>query len=298
MGLSFAQLRHWSRQKMSISPEQTPPGDFEQLTAEISRNYEALPKRLRDIARFALDNPSLMALETIANISRTAHAQPSAVVRFAKAMGYSGFSEMQRIYQRHVAEQSASYKERIRSEMVQDEQAVTGTPRSLLQQYCEANIVSLRNLEAGIEQTRLEAAVNLIRQADHVYIMAQRRSFPVANYLAYMLSHVECRTHLLDGQGGMLREQAQAMTVDDLLIAISFYPYAEDTVEVVARASERGIPRIGISDSDLSPICAGADTYFSIHDAEVHQFRSLSATMVLAQVLATSMAFDNDRNGG
>jgi hypothetical protein len=43
-------------------------------------------------------------------------------------------------------------------------------------------------------------------------------------------------------------------------------------------------------------VCIGSDAHFSIHDAEVHQFRSLSATMVLAQVLATSLAFDNGKN--
>jgi DNA-binding MurR/RpiR family transcriptional regulator len=126
--------------------------------------------------------------------------------------------------------------------------------------------------------------------------MAQRRSFPVANYLHYMLSRVDCSTHVLDGSGGMLKEQAACMTGDDLLIAISFYSYAEDTVEIVGMAANKGVPCIGISDSELSPVCKAATIHFSIHDAEVHKFRSLSATMVVAQVLATSLAFEN-RNG-
>jgi DNA-binding MurR/RpiR family transcriptional regulator len=283
---------------MGSSAIQRPPGSYEQLNKAIAGRYQSLSGRLQDIARFALDNPSVMALETIANIARTAKVQPSAMIRFAKALGYSGFSEMQRIYQVHVAEQSASYKERIRSEMPQGEASGGDTPHSLLQQYCEANIVSLRNLQAGIDPDMLETAVRLIRRAEHIYIMAQRRSFPVASYLTYMLSHVDCRTHLLDGPGGMINEQTQAMTSRDLLIAVSFYPYSGDTVEVVELAAANGVTRIGISDSDLSPVCANADAHFSLHDAEVHQFRSLSATMILAQVLATSLAFDNRKDEG
>jgi DNA-binding MurR/RpiR family transcriptional regulator len=282
---------------MTAAATQKPPGDYDNLREEISLRYESLSKRLRDIARFALDNPSIMALETIASIARTAEVQPSALIRFAKALGYSGFSEMQRIYQNHVAEQSASYKERIRSEMAAGKPQAADTPHSLLDQYCDANIVSLRNLQAGINEGALENAVKLIREAEHIYIMAQRRSFPVANFLTYMLSHVDCRTHLLDGQGGMLQEQAQAMTKKDLLIAISFYPYSADTTDIVKLAAANGVPRIGISDSDLSPVCAKSDAGFSIHDAEVHQFRSLSATMVLAQVLATSLAFSIKNKG-
>lgn len=274
-----------------------PPQGFEDLKIEISSRYESLSKRLRDIARFALDNPSIMALETIANIAKTAKVQPSALIRFAQALGYSGFSQMQRVFQAYVAEQSASYKERIRSELAQKDVPTPDSPASLLQQYCEANIVSLRHLEEGINSEALEKAVRLIGDADHIYIMAQRRSFPVANYLTYMLSHVDCRTHVLDGLGGMIWEQAQGMTKQDLLIAVSFYPYAEETVNIVKEAKDKGLPVIGISDSDLSPICANADAHFRIHDAEVHHFRSLSATMLLAQVLATSLAFEIEKNG-
>jgi len=282
---------------MAAKKKNVPPSEFEDLKKEISCRYESLSKRLRDIARFALDNPSIIALETIANIANTAKVQPSALIRFAQALGYTGFSEMQRVFQSYVAEQSASYKERIRTEMAREDGPEPGTPSSLLYQFCEANIVSLKYLEDGIDQGDLDRTVQLIREASHVYIMAQRRSYPVANYLHYMLSHVDCRTHVLDGQGGMLSEQAQCMTDKDLLIAISFYPYAEDTVEVVNAAKNKGVRCIGISDSDLSPICAASTTHFRIHDAEVHQFRSLSATMVVAQVLATSLAFENEKNG-
>jgi DNA-binding MurR/RpiR family transcriptional regulator len=282
---------------MAKSNKPAPPGDFEILKKEITDRYESLSKRLRDIARFALDNPSIIALETIANIARMAKVQPSALIRFAQALGYTGFSEMQRVFQAYVAEQSASYKERIRAEMAREDVPEADTPATLLYQFCEANIVSLKHLEEGIDKDDLDKAVQMIRNAEHVYVMAQRRSFPVANYLQYMLSHVDCRTHVLDGRGGLLEEQAQCMTVNDLLIAISFYPYAEDTVGIVNAAREKGVECIGISDSDLSPVCTAASTHFRIHDAEVHQFRSLSATMVVAQVLATSLAFENRTNG-
>ena len=243
-----------------------------------------------------MDNPSIMALGTTANIAKTAKVQPSALIRFAQALGYSGFSEMQRVFQSYVAEQSASYKERIRAELTQEDVPAPDSPASLLQQYCEANIVSLRHLEEGIDARMLNLAVELIGGAKNIFIMAQRRSFPVASYLKYMLSHVDCRALVLDGLGGMLKEQSQLMGPGDVLIAVSFYPYSDETVDIVKLAGERGIPVIGISDSDLSPVCADAKAWFRIHDAEVHHFRSLSATMLLAQVLATSLAFESEKN--
>jgi DNA-binding MurR/RpiR family transcriptional regulator len=267
--------------------------DHKHLTGEISKNYESLSKRLRDVAEFALDNPTTMALETVANISKSVNVPPSTLVRFSKAFGFSGFSEMQRVFQSHVTDQSASYKERIRTDMSKGDQENPDSPYALLKQYCENSIVSLNNLQSGVCPDDLCKAVELIKSANHIYIMAQRRSLAVANYLLYMFSHFDCRVHLLDGNGGMIKEQAQGMQKQDLLIAVTFHPYSAETLEIITRAAESEIPYIAITDSSVSPIASNATVNFNIHDAKVHQFRSLSASMLLAQVLATSLTIED-----
>lgn len=65
---------------------------YEDLARAITDAYPALPNRLQVIARFALGNPDAMALSTVAEIARGASVPPSAVIRFAKALGYDGFS--------------------------------------------------------------------------------------------------------------------------------------------------------------------------------------------------------------
>ena len=48
---------------------------------------------------------------------------------------------------------------------------------------------------------------------------------------------------------------------------------------------------IALSDSRLSPIAREADLCFEIKDAEFRQFRSLTASLCLAQTLVISYAF-------
>lgn len=272
----------------------TTPHDYESLRGTISFRHDSLSSRLRQIAIFAMDHPTDMAIETIAVISKRAGVQPSALIRFAKTFGYSGFSEMQKIFQSRVVERSASYKERVRavelSEPIEDlpEQDIA---YSLLKQYSNANIVSLEELCEGAIPEDLKTATRLLEEADSIFIMAQRRSFPVAIYLGYALNHVDCRAHLLDGVGGMLFENAQAMREKDALIAISFPPYSTDTAKVVSIASKKNTPVIVITDSAMSPISSAARVCLEVHDAEVHSFRSLTASMCVAQTLATSLAF-------
>lgn len=273
-----------------------PPQEFDELNALIADEYHGLSKRLRQIADFGFEQPTTMALETIANIAKSAGVQPSALIRFAQALGFSGFRELQRIYQRHVAHQSASYKERINRELTAKELASPESPLSLLKQLCKANIVALQQLPEVVTAKDLEKSVNLITRAEQVYIMAQRRSFPVATYFAYSLSHVDCRIYLLGGYGGLLAEQARSMTKKDVLIAISFHPYSRDTVKIVSTARDKKIPFIAISDSSVSPIVKGSIVSFNMHDAEVHSIRSLTSSLSLAQSIATSIAFKGSQS--
>lgn len=267
------------------------PHTYETLRAEITARHPKLSKRLREISRFALDHPTDMAMETIATIAQRAKIQPSALIRFAKAFGYSGFSEMQRAFQSHVVERSASYKERVRAVEAAEEIAGQGIAQSLLVKYCNANIVALEELRRSDLQDEFEAAAKLLDAAVNIYVMAQRRSFPVASYLAYALNQAGYRALLLDSVGGMLMEHAQTMRATDVLIAITFAPYAPETVKVVATASKRDVPVIVITDSSLSPIAPAARVLLEVHDAQVHSFRSLAASMCIAQTLATSLAF-------
>jgi len=268
--------------------------DLERLRAEIVRRYETLSPRLKQVASFVLEHPNDVGLQTLAVIAGRCQVQPSTVVRFAKAFGYSGASAMQKLFRDEILSfaPSPSYADRIRQLNERAETADSLSPHELLQEFVDSNIIALEHVKQSVRKADLEAAVRFIRDASAVYLIGLRRSFPVASYLAYALPHVENkRAYLIDGLAGMLAEQSGMLRREDLLIAISFRPYAKETAEIVARAREKGARIIAISDTQLSPIAREADVVFEIKDAEVRQFRSLTATLCLAQTLVISYAF-------
>ena len=274
--------------------------DLEKLRAEIVRRYDSLSPRLKQVAVFALDHPSDMGLQTLAVIASRCKVQPSTVVRFAKAFGYDGATEMQRLFREEVLSfaPSPSYADRIRQFNQRAGEADGLSPHELLHEFADSNIVALQHLKQSVRRADLEKAVGLIRAADSVYLVGLRRSYPVAAYLAYALRHVDGkRAYLVDGVAGMLSEQGGMIRKDDLLIAISFHPYAKETAEIVESARERNAGVIAISDTRLSPIARHADVVFETKDAEVRKFRSLTASLCLAQALVISYAFQMEAGG-
>src|SRR6478736_10476484 len=95
---------------------ETAPKTAEELRAAILERYDSLSKRLQQIARYVLDEPNEMALETLAVISERCGVQPSAIVRFAKTFGYPGASQMQRLFRDGLLSGHAAlgYGERVR----------------------------------------------------------------------------------------------------------------------------------------------------------------------------------------
>jgi DNA-binding MurR/RpiR family transcriptional regulator len=90
----------------------------------------------------------------------------------------------------------------------------------------------------------------------------------------------------------MTRQQIQTIGSDDLLIDISFHPYAEETVQAVQTALTHDAKVLSISDSLVSPTAKPATLALQVKEAEIRKFRSLAATMCLAQALVISYAFD------
>ena len=272
---------------------------LETLRGDIVRRYEELSPRLQQVAKYVLENPNDLALQTLAVIAERCEVQPSTIVRFAKTFGYGGASDMQELFKDEMLTQSPSpsYAERIRQFSRRAGANGALAPQDVMHEFADSNILALEHLKSSVSKADLQRAVDMIAAANAVYIVGLRRSFPVASYLAYALRHVDKRAYLLDGFAGMLAEQSSMLTSKDLLIAISFQPYAGDTVEIVGATREQKAKIIAITDSRLSPIAGPSDLVFEIKDAEVRQFRSLTASLCLAQTLVISYAFDMEKRG-
>jgi DNA-binding MurR/RpiR family transcriptional regulator len=274
--------------------EKTPPApaSAEELRAEIVVRYEGLSKRLKQIARHILDEPNDFALETLSVIASRCGVQPSTIVRFAKTFGFEGASQMQRLFRTGLLSSHAAlgYSERIR-QLNEATQAETAKPADLLSEFVEGNILALQNLTQTVTREDIEAAVEMIAEAGTVHVTGFRRSFPVASYLVYSLLQAGKRTVFIDGVAGLAIPQVKSIADDDLLIAISYHPYAAETVAVVEAAREGGASVLAISDSAVSPIAAPADLALLTRESEVRSFRSLSASMCLAQALVINFAF-------
>jgi DNA-binding MurR/RpiR family transcriptional regulator len=264
----------------------------ENLLKQISRQFDGLSKQLKVIARHVEEHRDQIGLEGIQDVARQCGVQPSAVVRFAKHFGFSGFSEMQKVFREVLASQispSRNYKTRIRQ--VIEAGAGNLSSSDIAFEFLSGNIASMQELQRSFDRRALGKAVDLLAATDTVWIAGARRSFPVAAYLDYALQHSEKRIHLINALGSMHEGQVRSARASDVMIAISFAPYAKETLAVAETALQRGVKLVAITDSRMSPLARKANALLLVQDHATFGFRSLSSTMALAQSLFMALAY-------
>ncbi|MBB4267052.1 MurR/RpiR family transcriptional regulator [Roseospira visakhapatnamensis] len=261
-----------------------PPATFEDLKARITRDYEGYSRRLRQIADHAMTHPNDFAFHTAADVAKACGTAPSALIRFAQTLGYSGFSELQGVFQARLSDMAPSYRDRIRHLTAAETGGGAG-PEALGALFTDAAIEALRHLRESLPHAALEQAATLMAGARITHLVASRRTFPAAFYLAYNLNRLEVPANLLDGVGGTMEQQLTLVGPEDVLVAISFQPSAPESRLAMDVALKRGARTVVITDAPRAPFNE-ADILFEVAEASVTDFRSLNVTMSLALILA------------
>ncbi len=269
-------------------PPAAPPRDFPGLRDLILAQMDHLPKRLAQVAELALSNPDEVALGTAASLADKVNVQPSTLVRFAKVLGYQGFSEFQSVFRERLRGRISSYDDRLRSVRSHTDPAAQAA--QLFDGFCRAGMRSLEALRSHGDPDRIEAAARRLAAADTIYLVAQRRAFPVTAYLSYAFGTLGIKSVLVGSAAGTEAETLSFATERDAALAVSFTPYAPATLAQVREVTQRRTPLVVITDSPFSPLATAADLWFEVVEADYEGFRSLSATMTLAICLAVAVA--------
>jgi len=260
--------------------------NYETFRAKLANVQASLPRRLLQVADFALRHPEEMALGTVASIAAAAQVQPSTVVRFAQAFGYQGFSQLQAVFRAPIRDRWPEPPERIQRLQSGESDA----PTSDLAGFITAARSSLGRLHDTMPAAEIGRAARILSRARTVYILGTRRSYPIVDYLGYAFATLGISALPIDAMSGLARERASLAEPTDAVLAVSFTPYAPATGELAGAAARRGVPLVAITDSPLAPLAQIARVIFEIVEADYAGFRSLAASFVVANALAAATA--------
>lgn len=258
------------------------PASFLEMRSRIVARYPELSPQLQSIAQFALSDPETMAMQTVVQLAERLNAPPSSIVRFAQAMGYSGFAEMKRGFSAHLV-----YLAKAQSQLLD---AGDGKrPAQAARAYLEIARQELDALERDLDVEAFDRSVEKLATADEIYVAAQHLSFAIGGQFAWSLIEAGRQCLLLDNIGGFALRQSELAGANDATLCISFRPYQPSIVQAAQAHIERGGTVIAVTDTPLSPLAPYATELLIVPGLKALPNNSLAGAVCLIRALAEAV---------
>jgi len=250
------------------------------LEERIRSALDDLSPSHRRLATYLLQQDVAGVFSTARQLADTLGISEATVVRLAQALGFEGFPALQSELRRRLLSRAGW-----QPPMTQAIETLPSDASGVLRQVLENDIESIKSTLATTDPEAFERAVQAIRKARAVYFVGMRSLAPHALYGTMRLRLVHHRTVLLSSHFGDLADQMLALEVGDLLIALSYFRYAADTVRALQYARDRGIRTLLITDNPISPPAKSAEIVLVAHGPSLKLFHSLVAPLSLLNAL-------------
>ena len=157
------------------------------------------------------DNLDYIAFATLEDLASKVGFSTTTIIRFARALGYDGYSEMQKAVQENMLNK-VSLPERIETErQIPDNE--------LLKSSLENDIRNIEETFSAVSEDALHETVQLISQAGTVYVLGMRSSFSLAHYTFSRIAQIRENVHLLQSTAMFFPEEMSSAKEGDVCIA-------------------------------------------------------------------------------
>ncbi len=256
--------------------------DSKKLISDIQAQYPRLSKGQKLIAQYILSNYDKVAFMTACKLGETVGVSESTVVRFANALGYSGYPKLQEALQELIKNKLTTVQ---RVEMAKE----YSDDSTILNKILKGDIDNIKSTLETIDEKAFEESANKILKARKIYILGMRSSFTIAQYLGFYLDIILDNVHIIRMDMGDAFEQIVKINEEDVIIAISFPRYSKKSYQIVSYAKEKGAHIISLTDSLFAPVASLADDVLLVKSNMASFVDSLVPALSIANALIVSV---------
>jgi len=254
------------------------------LSEEIRQRFDDFSRSQKDVGQYIVDHLDEAAFQTAEELARRASTSSSTVVRFAQALGFEGFPELQ-------AAARDEYRRIRETAPANGGSDVLAPPLFPIDQTdfeasLAADHTNLEDTARKIDRDEVAAAVELISRAERIVLCGTDQMAFFASYLRHLLMLLDLRCEVVasPSQEGL----ARLGRIDENTLVIGFSAGRPHPLVVRAMklARHRKADTIAIADATLSEVAklAAQRLYYSSNGPAY--VRSHTALLSLIQALA------------
>jgi DNA-binding MurR/RpiR family transcriptional regulator len=239
---------------------------------DIRPKVNLLPQAQRRLLEFILAHQEESVFLRIGDLARRGKVSQATVTRLSRALGFGGFPEFQKEFQRHFRNQLTTTS-RLRKTVKE-----AASDRDVLAKVLETD---MENIAGTLRETHLQEFrrfVKCLASAHRVVIIGLRSIHSLAVFMAVALEFLQREVWLVQPGIGDMWDRMVSLKKGDVVLGISFPRYTKETVELLRWAKARGVTTLAITDSQISPLAQHADHVLTARyqmDSFIESFKEL-----------------------
>ena len=253
----------------------------------LKNKYDRLTKAERKLADYVLAASEEVLSLSAAELAKKSGTASSAVIRFCKTLGFSGYKEFKLSLAAELANQkTASF---LPSHITREDDALSAFQKTFV-----SGIHALQNTYEMLDKVTVIKAVDMLYQAKQICFFGVGTSATIAIDAQYRIMQLgypaSCATDVL-----YMQVAAQNLVTGDVAIAISHSGQTDATTEALKTARKNGAFTIALTSFKDSTICRYADLVLNVYaeensfDIEAVSARIAHITMLDAVMVALAL---------
>ena len=255
--------------------------DMQDMIDRLNQSGKRLSKGHRKIAQYIVEHYDKAVFMTASRLGESVGVSESTVVRFASAMGYEGYPQLQRSLQELVSHRLTANQ---RFEM-----ATEIDPHDALGIVLKSDMQNLRATLDQLDNGVFDRVVERLLSARAIYVMGLRSAAPLAQFMGYYLNYIFDNVHLVSSGATDVFEEISKLREDDVLVGISFPRYSTRTLEAMRFAKRCGAQVVAITDGPMSPLTDIADLALTARTDMASFVDSLAAPLSVINALLVAL---------
>ena len=255
--------------------------DMQDMIDRLNQSGKRLSKGHRKIAQYIVEHYDKAVFMTASRLGECVGVSESTVVRFASAMGYEGYPQLQRSLQELVSHRlTANQRFEMSTEI---------NPSEALGIVLKSDMQNLRATLEQLDNAVFDDVVRRLLSARSIYVMGLRSAAPLAQFMGYYLNYIFDNVHLVSSGATDVFEEISKLKEDDILVGISFPRYSTRTLEAMRFAKRCGAQVVAITDGPMSPLNDIADATLMARTDMASFVDSLAAPLSVINALLVAL---------
>lgn len=265
---------------------------YTQTITVLVDSFSELTPELQKAAKFILDHPEDVGLNSMRKIADQAGVRPATISRLSKALGYEAYEELREPFRQRLRKSGPGFASRL-----QDLQRRGSDDIRTLYQELRSQELDNISLSLSDEQfTVMQEAVETLWTSRRIYVLGLRGAYAPAFLFHYTHQLFRDKCQLLDTRAGIFADQLRGISEQDVLLVVSFPPYTQLTIDVVDYAAESGVQIVAITDSPLSPAAHAAKHTIVTRNESSSFYHSFTGALAVCQTLITMLVAKSGRD--